>query len=82
MPLVGCRHRAQQAQQSPCCKCRLLCRCPAPEPLPRSPLQSLTADLFPAARRGRAFGCLYLTAALGGMLGALYATNLGGWMGW
>jgi MFS family permease len=43
--------------------------------------QSLIADLFPAARRGRALGLLYLTAALGGMLGALYATNLGGW-GW
>ncbi|PRW59549.1 MFS general substrate transporter [Chlorella sorokiniana] len=38
--------------------------------------QSLTADLFAAAARGRAFGALYLTSALGGMLGALFATNL------
>ncbi|EFN50878.1 hypothetical protein CHLNCDRAFT_141677 [Chlorella variabilis] len=37
---------------------------------------SLTADLFSSAQRGRAFGVLYLTAALGGMLGALYATNM------
>ena len=42
------------------------------------PLQSLVADLFVATQRGRAFGVLYLTGALGGMAGALYATNLGG----
>lgn len=40
-------------------------------------IQSLTADLFAVAARGRAFGMLYLTSALGGMLGALFATNLG-----
>ncbi|KAI3436365.1 hypothetical protein D9Q98_002418 [Chlorella vulgaris] len=39
--------------------------------------QSLTADLFVAGQRGRAFGCLYLTAALGGLLGAVWATNIG-----
>lgn len=39
--------------------------------------QSLTADYFPASSRGRAFGTLWLTAALGGMAGALFATNLG-----
>lgn len=39
--------------------------------------QSLTADYYPDASRGRAFGTLYLTGALGAMLGALYATNLG-----
>eukprot|EP00887_Chlorella_sp_A99_P006616 scaffold3.g6616.t1 len=39
--------------------------------------QSLTADLFAPAARGRAFGLLSMTAALGGMGGALYATNLG-----
>ena len=40
--------------------------------------QSLIADYYPPASRGRAFGGLYLTGALGGMLGSLYATNLGG----
>ena len=35
------------------------------------------ADYYPPAARGRAFGALYLTGALGGMLGSLYATNLG-----
>ncbi|KAK9786693.1 hypothetical protein WJX73_003542 [Symbiochloris irregularis] len=39
--------------------------------------QSLTADYFSEASRGTAFGALYLTGALGAMLGALYATNLG-----
>ena len=39
--------------------------------------QSLTADYFSDATRGRAFGALYLTGALGAMLGAVYATNLG-----
>jgi MFS family permease len=38
---------------------------------------SLTADLFPAAARGRAFGVMTLTGATGGMLGGLFATNLG-----
>ncbi|KAL4424385.1 hypothetical protein ABPG75_001686, partial [Micractinium tetrahymenae] len=38
--------------------------------------QSLVADLF-ATARGRAFGLLYCTGALGGMMGALYATNMG-----
>jgi len=38
---------------------------------------SLTADLFPAAARGRAFGVMALTGALGGMLGGLFATNVG-----
>lgn len=40
--------------------------------------QSLTADLFPAESRGRAFGVMQLTGALGGMLGGVYATNMGG----
>ena len=40
--------------------------------------QSLTADYFSEAARGKAFGALYLTGAFGAMLGALYATNLGG----
>ena len=39
--------------------------------------QSLTADYNSEASRGVAFGALYLTGALGAMLGALYATNLG-----
>lgn len=39
--------------------------------------QSLVADYYGAAQRGRAFGGLQLTGALGGMLGSLYATNLG-----
>ncbi len=30
-----------------------------------------------ALSRGTAFGALYLTSALGGMLGALFATNMG-----
>ena len=30
-----------------------------------------------ALSRGKAFGALYLTSALGGMLGALFATNMG-----
>lgn len=34
-------------------------------------VQSLTADLHAPGSRGKAFGVLYLTAALGGMLGAL-----------
>ena len=39
--------------------------------------QSLTADYYEPGARGRAFGVLYLTAALGGMLGSLWATNIG-----
>lgn len=39
--------------------------------------QSLIADYFSEYSRGKAFGALYLTGALGGTLGALYATNIG-----
>ncbi|CAK0787030.1 hypothetical protein CVIRNUC_010246 [Coccomyxa viridis] len=39
--------------------------------------QSMVADYYPEERRGAAFGALYLTGALGAMLGALYATNIG-----
>lgn len=39
--------------------------------------QSLTADYYPASSRGHAFGVLWLTASLGGMLGGLFATNMG-----
>ena len=39
--------------------------------------QSLIADFYSPATRGKAFGTLYLTGALGGMLGGLYATNVG-----
>lgn len=42
-------------------------RCPE---LPRTYLPA-------ALSRGTAFGALYLTSALGGMLGALFATNMG-----
>ena len=38
-------------------------------------VQSLTADYYPSADRGKAFGALWLTISFGGMLGALYATN-------
>ncbi|PRW32866.1 MFS general substrate transporter isoform A [Chlorella sorokiniana] len=38
-------------------------------------VQSLTADYYPSSARGKAFGALWLTISLGGMLGALYATN-------
>ncbi|KAL6782703.1 hypothetical protein ACKKBG_A07800 [Auxenochlorella protothecoides x Auxenochlorella symbiontica] len=40
-------------------------------------VQSLTADYYPPGARGRAFGALWLVISLGGMLGALYATNMG-----
>jgi MFS family permease len=40
--------------------------------------QSLIADYFSELSRGKAFGSLYLTGAIGGMLGALAAANLGG----
>lgn len=39
--------------------------------------QSLIADYFRPVSRGKAFGALYLTGAIGGMLGSLYATNIG-----
>lgn len=39
--------------------------------------QSLTADYYPDASRGLAFGTLYLTGAFGAMLGGFYATNMG-----
>jgi MFS family permease len=39
--------------------------------------QSLVADLHPPERRGRAFGLMQLTGALGGMAGSVFATNLG-----
>ncbi|KAG2426257.1 hypothetical protein HXX76_013015 [Chlamydomonas incerta] len=40
--------------------------------------QSLVADYYSANQRGEAFGTLMLTGALGGMVGGIYATNLGG----
>lgn len=40
-------------------------------------VQSLTADLHSRESRGRAFGSLWLVISLGGMIGALYATNMG-----
>ena len=40
-------------------------------------VQSLTADLNASESRGRAFGSLWLIISFGGMLGALYATNVG-----
>jgi MFS family permease len=40
-------------------------------------VQSLTADLNARESRGTAFGSLWLVISLGGMLGALYATNVG-----
>ena len=59
-----------------------------PLPLPSPPhrrlallipaAQSITADYNPAERRGRAFGLLHLTGALGALIGALFATNVGG----
>ncbi|KAK9820276.1 hypothetical protein WJX72_008508 [[Myrmecia] bisecta] len=49
--------------------------------------QSLIADLNPAETRGRAFGYLFMTSALGAMFGSLLGTNAGsarpfGWEGW
>ncbi|MEW5315846.1 MAG: hypothetical protein WDW38_007248 [Sanguina aurantia] len=49
--------------------------------------QSLIADYYPDHSRGSAFGVLQFTGAMGGMLGSVYATNLGcrvifGYMGW
>ena len=37
----------------------------------------MTADYNAAQRRGRAFGLLHLTGAVGALLGALFATNVG-----
>ena len=50
-------------------------------------VQSLTADLYSEGDRGKAFGTLHLTSALGAAGGGLVATNLGaarpgGWDGW
>ena len=50
-------------------------------------VQSLTADLYTEAHRGKAFGTLQMSSALGAALGGLYATNVGasrpfGWDGW
>jgi len=39
--------------------------------------QSLIADYFKPVSRGAAFGALQMTGALGGMAGALFATNVG-----
>lgn len=39
--------------------------------------QSLIADYNPPEQRGKAFGLLFMTGALGALLGALYATNVG-----
>lgn len=43
--------------------------------------QSLIADYYADSSRGKAFGGLFLTGAVGGMLGSLYATNLGELLG-
>ena len=39
--------------------------------------QSLIADYNVSGHRGKAFGLLHFTGAVGGFLGALYATNIG-----
>ncbi|KAL4859340.1 Zinc finger CCCH domain-containing protein 12 [Chlorella vulgaris] len=44
--------------------------------------QSLIADYFSALSRGKAFGAYYLCGALGGTLGALFATNMGHTQPW
>lgn len=41
--------------------------------------QSLIADYNEELDRGKAFGWLYLTGAVGAMLGTLYSTNVGAW---
>lgn len=41
--------------------------------------QSLIADYYVDADRGKAFGTLYTTGALGGMLGTAFATNIAGY---
>ncbi len=43
--------------------------------------QSLIADYYEDLDRGKAFGALYLTGAVGAMIGALYATNIGALQG-
>ena len=43
--------------------------------------QSLIADFHSPLQRGMAFGVLYLTSASGGMLGAIFATNMGKYSG-
>lgn len=40
--------------------------------------QSMIADYNQEEHRGKAFGLLQMTGALGGLVGALYATNIGG----
>lgn len=45
-------------------------------------VQSLTADYHDELDRGKAFGVLFMTGALGGALGALYATNVAGFSPW
>ena len=42
--------------------------------------QSLIADYYEDLERGKAFGALYLTGAVGAMIGALYATNIGAFL--
>lgn len=39
--------------------------------------QSITADYYDELDRGKAFGALYMTSAMGGAIGSLYATNQG-----
>ena len=38
--------------------------------------QSLIADYYEDLDRGKAFGALYLTGAVGAMLGTVFATNI------
>ena len=40
-------------------------------------VQSLTADYNSSNSRGTAFGFLWVTISVGGMLGTLFATNIG-----
>ncbi len=40
-------------------------------------VQSLTADYYSSTSRGTAFGFLWVTISSGGMLGTLFATNIG-----
>lgn len=37
----------------------------------------MTADYNPAVQRGRAFGLLHLTGALGALIGTVFGTNVG-----
>ena len=41
-------------------------------------IQSLIADYYPAASRGKAFGSLFLTSSLGQVAGGFFATAVGG----